>query len=79
MHATAAQQLHGLGLTALAVPIVPTPFGGLEIVPMTLIMRYEGHAYRWTVDEPDEAEPRLRVVISALLKLSGRKIEYERE
>lgn len=75
----AAQQLHGMGLMALAVPIVPTPFSGLEVVPMTLIMRYEGHAYRWTVDEPDEAEPRLRSVIGALLTLSGRKLDYERE
>lgn len=66
--------LHGLALHAMSVPISNLPTTKLGVVPMTLIMRYEGFARRWTVDGP--GQPLLNALIKALLDLAGHNLSY---
>ena len=66
--------LHGLALHAMSVPISTLPPSRLAVVPMTLILRYEGFARRWTVDGP--GQPPLNALIKALLDLAGHNLSY---
>ena len=66
--------LHSLALHAMSVPISNLPTAKMGVVPMTLIMRYEGFARRWTVDGP--GQPLLNALIKALLELAGHDLSY---
>jgi hypothetical protein len=68
-------RLHSLALNALSVaaphPARPTR----DVVPMTLILRYEGFAHRWTVAGP--GRPALDALVGALAELAGLSGGYE--
>ena len=66
--------LHSLALHAMSVPTRNMPTTNLGVVPMTLILRYEGFAHRWTVDGP--GQPLLNTLVRALLELAGRDLSY---
>lgn len=67
--------VHGLALHAMGAPPTATPTTNLGVVPMTLIVRYEGFAHRWTVEGPGRSQ--IDALIRALIDLTGYNISYE--
>ena len=53
-----AVRLHRLALQAMEVPAPAQPRGALDVIPMTVILRYEGYAHRWTIIRPGRTRAR---------------------
>ena len=69
-----AQRLHKLALLALEVPTTGQPRGALDVIPLTVIVRYEGYAYRWTIPRPGRTA--LDALVTALTTLAGTDTGY---
>jgi hypothetical protein len=72
---TEAIRLHRLALQALEVPATGQPRGALDVIPMTVILRYEGYAHRWTIARPGRTA--LDALVTALTTLAGTDTRYE--
>jgi hypothetical protein len=70
-----ALRLHRLALQALEVPTTGQPRGPLDVIPMTVILRYEGYAHRWTIIRPGRTA--LDALVTALTTLAGTDTSYE--
>jgi hypothetical protein len=69
-----ALQLHKLALQALEVPPGGQPRGAQDVIPMTVILRYEGYAHRWTITRPGRTA--LDTLVAALTTLAGTDTGY---
>ena len=69
-----ALRLHKLALQALEVPTGGRQRGALDVIPMTVILRYEGYAHRWTITRPDRTP--LDALVTALTTLAGTDTGY---
>ena len=69
-----ALRLHQLALQAMSVPTTGPPSGTLDVIPMVVIMRYEGFAHRWTMVGPGRTA--LDELIATLTALAGYDLGY---
>jgi hypothetical protein len=69
-----AVRLHKLALQALEVPTTGPARGALDVIPMTVILRYEGYAYRWTMARPGRTA--LDALVMALTSVAGTDTGY---
>jgi hypothetical protein len=70
-----ALRLHRMALQALEVPTTGQSRGALDVIPMTVILRYEGYAHRWTITRPGRTA--LDALVTALTTLAGTDTSYE--
>ncbi len=69
-----ALRLHKLALQAIEVPPAGEGRRALDVVPMTVILRYEGYAHRWTITRPGRTA--VDALVTALTGVAGTDTGY---